>query len=458
MMNVRALDEDASSQEKQKYKKAWPPVAPGNQFVMFIDDLNQDEYTSERCDVRMEVTTDPKGHCVLRCLESDCENPEFGTQKTSSAYHASLHARSLHLKKMLKIYVAQESARAKKKQKTKPLAGTQQIMNFFPRYSPGDDAGARASEKSLEYGSQWVCRKPPPPPVDAEPGHAESVDNIDFDDNIGRQWETKLMAKIGIEMKQCLLKKLSPALAREVAAELRSSNENDDAFGISVVPCLGVSLQGHVSHPVGLNFPLQLMSTYHIPWAVDTVRERIQHTERCEAWKNQGKDACDTCLGIMGDKRMVRAIKSSKLPIDKMLSFPPACLTENQLAAKRALQREQGNRMKLTMLNMKRQRSRLFGTLEQYKRIQILLSKDEVPRLRQLLAHSIKQGYGVKKIVDQLVRAIDGSYHPRGYTKSDYEDTFLALKYDLPLLFFSRVHSCGFFIPTVSFVGWVAGS
>ena len=94
------------------------------------------------------------------------------------------------------------------------------------------------------------------------------MDNIDFDDNIGRQWETKLMARIGIEMKQCLLKKLSPALATEVAAELRSSNENDDAFGISVVPCLGVSLQGHVSHPVGLNFPLQLMSTYHIPWAV----------------------------------------------------------------------------------------------------------------------------------------------------------------------------------------------
>ena len=58
LLSVRALPENATQAERNKAKKTWPPVENGGRFVLFVDDLRLDEYTTPRCDVRMVVHHD----------------------------------------------------------------------------------------------------------------------------------------------------------------------------------------------------------------------------------------------------------------------------------------------------------------------------------------------------------------------------------------------------------------
>lgn len=131
MLAVRALPENATQAERNKANKTWPPVENGGRFVLFVDDLRLDEYTTPRCDVRMVVHHDGS----LSCDEPNCENPPFGASTfTRAAASAAKHLRAYHLKKLVRSAIVD----AKKKRKTN--------MNAAERIADPSrtvDAGAR---------------------------------------------------------------------------------------------------------------------------------------------------------------------------------------------------------------------------------------------------------------------------------------------------------------------------
>ena len=112
MLSVRALPENATQAERNKAKKTWPPVENGGRFVLFVDDLRLDEYTTPRCDVRMVVHHDGS----LSCDEPNCENPPFGASTyTRAAARAAKHLRAYHLKKLVRSAIVDTDAKKKRK-------------------------------------------------------------------------------------------------------------------------------------------------------------------------------------------------------------------------------------------------------------------------------------------------------------------------------------------------------
>ena len=113
MLSVRALPENATQAERNKAKKTWPPVENGGRFVLFVDDLRLDEYTTPRCDVRMVVHHDGS----ISCDEPNCENPPFGVSTyTRAAASAAKHLRAYHLKKLVRSAIVDTDAKKKRKQ------------------------------------------------------------------------------------------------------------------------------------------------------------------------------------------------------------------------------------------------------------------------------------------------------------------------------------------------------
>ena len=113
LLSVRALPENATQAERNKAKKTWPPVENGGRFVLFVDDLRLDEYTTPRCDVRMVVHHDGS---IFSCDEPNCENPPFGVSTyTRAAASAAKHLRAYHLKKLVRSAIVDTDAKKKRK-------------------------------------------------------------------------------------------------------------------------------------------------------------------------------------------------------------------------------------------------------------------------------------------------------------------------------------------------------
>jgi hypothetical protein len=93
MLRVRtALDTDKPAMKAQR-ERHWPPVVQGNRFVLFIDDLNLDEFSQNTCEVIIAVGKDGELSCC-----SDCKEENFGRSVFSrSFYHAAKHLRTKHV-------------------------------------------------------------------------------------------------------------------------------------------------------------------------------------------------------------------------------------------------------------------------------------------------------------------------------------------------------------------------
>eukprot|EP00733_Pompholyxophrys_punicea_P000201 Pompholyxophrys_punicea_v1_NODE_36_length_4801_cov_3.930257.p4 type:complete len:150 gc:universal NODE_36_length_4801_cov_3.930257:1430-1879(+) len=87
-----------------------------------------------------------------------------------------------------------------------------------------------------------------------------------------------------------------------------------------------------------------------------------------------------------------------------------------------------------SLSNSERTLSRFAGCFEPYKRIVSLLSQNEVPRLRSLLSHLLEKGWSINSILQKLGEAIDGCYHPKGYTTEDIQLGTLVLRIGGPQL------------------------
>ena len=99
-VRVQDLDSQGRSERRKKNAIFDQQVGTGKEFILIADDLNADEYSNPICEVRMKFE-EVNGQRVLKCLEPNCGNPNFGSQFTSSAYHAAVHFRSKHLKSLL---------------------------------------------------------------------------------------------------------------------------------------------------------------------------------------------------------------------------------------------------------------------------------------------------------------------------------------------------------------------
>ncbi|KAG1798230.1 uncharacterized protein HD556DRAFT_1440566 [Suillus plorans] len=77
--------------------------------------------------------------------------------------------------------------------------------------------------------------------------------------------------------------------------------------------------------------------------------------------------------------------------------------------------------LKLQACNDSRKYMTSLTQLNDYSRLLMAISENDVPRLQQIIKIALDNGTSVREVVNRLEDAIEGVYHPRGYGSSDID-------------------------------------
>ncbi len=86
------------------------------------------------------------------------------------------------------------------------------------------------------------------------------------------------------------------------------------------------------------------------------------------------------------------------------------------------------NYLKLKALNGRRTLAIRNRHISTWKRLAIAVGRDDIPRLRTLVATELRRGSSVFAIVEKIEKAARRAYSPQGYQEADYKLAFLFLK------------------------------
>ena len=78
------------------------------------------------------------------------------------------------------------------------------------------------------------------------------------------------------------------------------------------------------------------------------------------------------------------------------------------------------NEFKSEILNKDHKIINHQNKIDLYKRFQILIANNDIPRLQQLLTVCLNHGDGMNAILTKLVMAVNGSYKPKGWSEDKY--------------------------------------
>jgi len=107
---------------------------------------------------------------------------------------------------------------------------------------------------------------------------------------------------------------------------------------------------------------------------------------------------------------------------------PWAYLSVSQLYS--ALERKTGenNKLKLGSLNAARKIDTRNRHLQAWKRLAIAIGREDIPRIRSIMATECKNGRSVFSMIEKVDRAACKLYRPRGYEEADFQRAFLIYK------------------------------
>ncbi|TRM56371.1 hypothetical protein BD626DRAFT_575769 [Schizophyllum amplum] len=153
-------------------------------------------------------------------------------------------------------------------------------------------------------------------------------------------------------------------------------------------------------------------------------------------------NACWHCVKVPNSsefRRLLRGATKAKK------HTPYEYLSHSQLLA---LVRKLARELRKLRLKARNAESRLETAqrhLKDYERIVMLLSTNDVPGLRRLLAVSLRNRKSARAITEQLLLAIDGLYTVRsGATSRDYDKAFLAKALGGPRLLYALMKAEGY--------------
>ncbi|KAG1719742.1 hypothetical protein EDB19DRAFT_1647796 [Suillus lakei] len=104
---------------------------------------------------------------------------------------------------------------------------------------------------------------------------------------------------------------------------------------------------------------------------------------------------------------------------------------------------DQTRQLRLQGLNESRQYMSTLTQLDDYSRLLMAISEQDIPRLRQIINVALRNGAGVREIVNKLEDALEGVYCPRGYGASDLDIVTLVFRLGGRQLLFALNQSLG---------------
>ncbi|KAG8692622.1 hypothetical protein FRC09_011076 [Ceratobasidium sp. 395] len=163
---------------------------------------------------------------------------------------------------------------------------------------------------------------------------------------------------------------------------------------------------------------------------------RVQ-SNKCHRKSPRSGAACTACdqvvLGGQFQDILQRASPDSVVPPNLNLQFrthPQLCeLVKDKIA--------QINAHQLKNIATERRIQSLAGRMSDQKRLMFAISQSDVTAIGRIVQLALQQGAGVDTIIDRIVLAQRGLYHPHMYTQRDFDIAGLVLKVGGPRLAFA---------------------
>ena len=165
--------------------------------------------------------------------------------------------------------------------------------------------------------------------------------------------------------------------------------------------CPGVVLA--VPWPGCENYPFKLHSHRRLAFRVElsSCNDVVLHANNCSkhasCQRGGTNAACASCASMASETVVLNMVHRShddhQLPRS---TCTMKYLTHTQMVQRSATHRERMRHLRLAVMNQKNKLSRLCKTVDDYKRLNLVLSQNNVPRFRALMANMIKRGASPK--------------------------------------------------------------
>ena len=109
-------------------------------------------------------------------------------------------------------------------------------------------------------------------------------------------------------------------------------------------------------------------------------------------------------------------------------------MNATQLQERSEAWKQNARSAQLELFNAKKAKSRLMSNLDYEKRRTLLISRENIPGVRRVLANALKRRMSGPAILDKLRDALDGIYHARGWTEEENDLALLVLRLGGPSL------------------------
>ncbi|KAK7693500.1 hypothetical protein QCA50_003068 [Cerrena zonata] len=148
-----------------------------------------------------------------------------------------------------------------------------------------------------------------------------------------------------------------------------------------------------------------------------------------------GKQSCRSCYAVVNSGVIHRLMSRSSLPWDPHTSYD--WLTPNQLREALEKKNEDLARLRTKTSNNIRKVARMTIKIDDNTRLISAIATSDGPRITRVVHTALKQNVSIREILNRVVRATEGTYHVKGYTKQDV---------DLARIFKILGHSAGAYV------------
>ncbi|KAF9012121.1 hypothetical protein BDZ89DRAFT_1167353 [Hymenopellis radicata] len=144
--------------------------------------------------------------------------------------------------------------------------------------------------------------------------------------------------------------------------------------------------------------------------------------------EEEQRECCSVCSAVPNlasfRKFMTDAAGESKA------HTPYRFLNHEQLVTLLQTKSNEERALRTRLWNKERQIRRLSKKLGDHKRVMMLLSQNDVPALRRLVAASLKRSGSSSTLLNTIQRCLTSNYRPRsGFTQRDFDKAFLSKSY-----------------------------
>ncbi|KAF9536471.1 hypothetical protein CPC08DRAFT_771554, partial [Agrocybe pediades] len=200
-------------------------------------------------------------------------------------------------------------------------------------------------------------------------------------------------------------------------------------------PCPGYQLLFPAGQSVYSSYCFYVHVLQDLPWSlnIDENKQLVLHSNECAGCakvSKKGKETaplpCTACANLENNAVLMGMRHRAMGGLDP--STPWAYLSYQDLLSILRGKTDTINRLKLQGLNSARKLMVRNRHLAAWKRLAMAIGREDIPRIRTLMATQLRSGASVFSIIEKVDQAARRVYSPRGYDIADFQRAFLIYK------------------------------